>query len=171
MYFIQQPSRKSAPESETLFRGLARSTVRVYTPPVNAGKLIQSFLIAALCYGQLVTSVHFVGHFDDHNHSSEYASAVAPFGVVLHEHHENEHSDLTLSEHHRESAAPGQNSDHTDFTCAIYHAFLNLSGILYTASIEFSFPPRQSVSAGYSQTPVTNTATYDQPIRAPPTFS
>ena len=92
---------------------------------MNGLKLLHLLLVALLCYGQVVTSVHAVEHLklaeceDEHNASYHLHAQTDELATLLSAEHR--HPPHTDSDKH------GDN--HNEFNCKIYHAFQNLNGI------------------------------------------
>lgn len=120
-----------------------------------------------LCYGQIVASVHVVGHFqgDECNvnassltescHAAEHESSELLFAAVGHDHH-------TDHDNH---------DNHTAMDCAIYHALLSLNGVVYAVPGDLEFPQRIVASPERSAPDVVSAALENQQIRAPPAIS
>lgn len=136
--------------------------VGTYTSSVNSRKFIHALLVLALCYGQLVASVHVVGHM--HSHDCELASHSFSDDCGASHHQVAGNTDLA---HHHDGEAT-DTGNHSENDCAIYHALLSLSGVFDLArnSVPVPLPQRTSKSAAVSS--IATAVLKQQQIRAPP---
>lgn len=106
---------------------------------MNGAKYIHILLIALLCYGQVVSSVHAVEHLeladcDDkpsaghHHHGA--LDTLSPLQAAEHQHPSlaHTHTDSQTDTQSSSDDRPGT-GHHTELDCKIYHAFQNLNGI------------------------------------------
>ena len=145
-----------------------------YNIAVNVRKFIHSLLVVALCYGQLVASVHLVGHLQAEDCTGIISSA--PETCVTGSHHDHAgHSHQADAHHvHRLAGFNDTGSDreksNTDADCAIYHALLNLDGGVPVQGSKSSTLCIAG-STGYKEIQFARQAPGALNIRAPPQHS
>ena len=158
---------------------LARNIGSNYTYAVKSGKLIHALLIVALCYGQLIASVHLVGHLHDNHcdglsHSvTDTCSIAQQTGEHLgHAHHSHQNTGFQYATHNHAAHQVNQTDEKTNAysDCAIYHALLNLDGAVPT-KLTNSSSPGIAESTSYVAIHIVHETLGAQRIRAPPHHS
>ena len=155
---------------------MANCRTRPYNSAVNRTAIKHILLIAMLCYGQIVASVHVVGHFqldDCHGVASSISQSCYAidhhgegflFTATVHDHHSG-HDHRSGDDHH------SGDGDHAALDCAIYHALQSLNGVMFAAQSDLAIlllpvaVPVRTVS--YQPTAGFN----HRRIRAPPAIS
>lgn len=140
---------------------LQTSYIRRYTGWVKTGKIIHVLLIALLCYGQLVTSIHAVGHF-------ETAVAQAPEHSVIDSGHLCFHSVESEAGRAVHSHAPATADADSESDCSVYHTYLNQGSVLAAPAHDVMAVLRQSTDSLYAFTSPAGAPVLNLPIRAPP---
>jgi len=146
---------------------------------VKTRKLIHALLILALCYGQLVASVHQVGHLHVSECEGNSRSATDGCSIAHHtgaglDHTEHSHPNNAylhathLGTSHQFDQTNGQSK--AENNCAIYHALLNLD-VTVQADPTKSSDPSVAKSTNYVAIQFTHEAPGTRHIRAPPQHS
>jgi len=159
--------------------GLVVTYFAPYTRGVNAAKCLHILLVVSLCYGQLASNVHAVGHF----HAFEAECTGAPIAGNCqdalpefagrsyvndahrghsHDHHRHDHPLVSSKDSGDDSSKKIEND------CAIYHALLNLSGVFHSVQSAAVQPYPRSFEPLCFSTPLTRFKLEHQRIRAPP---
>lgn len=153
-----------------LWLDLADNLDHIYTIIVNT-KFINILLVVVLCYGQLVVSMHAVGHL----HPQEIESAFSDcHGETLNHHHSSNcvgHSDSLTHGFSGDHDRPGDADRDAETDCAIYHALLNLCGAMYAVQTDVISSLHQVAISRFSSTHPSGLQPGLQRIRAPPMFS
>lgn len=130
-------------------------------------KLIHVLLVALLCYGQLVASIHAVGHFDTH-------VGEAPDRFTLHDHARTFYHAVSDKAHiadsaHRHSFAKGDSDAEVD--CAIYHTYLNQGSVLCDPRHHVMVVLQHLADSTDAFSYPVSFAVQNKPIRGPPIIS
>lgn len=131
-------------------------------------KYIYVLLIAALCYGQILASVHFVGHFHSHEHEASIESGWADH---LNSRQQRELFALALAATHSEEHGPAQEFNLNEADCAAYHAYLGQGGVLCDYTVELGSQLHLSIAIPHVSVDVRIDAPDDGRIRGPPVLS
>ena len=161
---------------------------------MNGVKLIQILLVALLCYGQIVSQVHVIGHFQSHEsrshadqsaHHSAHSDCIKGFSSYAACEYTREvartelarNAGLTLAAAQHAGIAPHSHPEQTDHPeqsetdCTIFHAFLNLSGVFCLPLHQLVGHLHHSAEPAFSPSTIKDNALDNQRIRAPPALS
>jgi len=162
--------------------GLVVTFFAPYTSGVNAAKCLHILLVVSLCYGQLASNVHAVGHF--HALEAECIGALIAgncqdalpefagrsYANDAHRGHSHRHHqhDLPLGSSNDSGANSGKNIEND---CAIYHALLSLNCVFHSVQSAAVLPYPRSFEPDYFSASLTRFKLEHQRIRAPPAYT
>lgn len=154
---------------------------------------IHLLLIAALCFGQIASALHIVGHLQLSEHASAHAGLHAelqsgPYAGSHHglhhdlhgQHHESgsifsdfdgaSHNHVTGIHHHAHAGQPDHHT-HAEKDCSIYHAYVSLGWAIQSHQAAQVLPASGAISTAFGPLFILASSADQQRIRAPPIYS
>ena len=146
--------------------GLADNIGGTYTTDVDSNRLKHILLIALFCYGQIIASVHIVGHLDATDCHGDLSAVSAECHLAMHE-----LSGSFPGTHSHDSSSHTQDNDHSDFDCLIYHVLLSLNGLESAGEGVVVLTSALIADELYTDKFIAGTTREHLRIRAPPVIS
>jgi len=150
-------------------KGLSESLEGIYNTDVNSAKIKHALLIAVLLYGQFVSNTHVIGHLHAHEDKSNHSVAQIDCGAAF---HGAGTATPLVSQHQNHAHAQSEISDKdAKKDCSIYHVLLSLNGTFWINQNEFGISRWREGNQSYAPGIITNVASDNHRIRAPPVIS